>query len=92
VVDVIDSLPSISTINLCDNRLTDNTLMPLAEKLQSFKSLTFLDLSYNKMDDSSETIMVFLRSPECTLTTLQLNGSYDEFTSSVSLNLLLFFA
>ena len=64
----------MDTINLCDNRLTDITLMPLAEKLQSFKSLTFLDLSYNKMDDSSESIMEFLRSPDCTLTTLLLNG------------------
>ena len=51
------------------------TLMPLALKLPNFKCLTYLDLSYNKMDNCSESIMVYLRSFSCTLTTLLLNGA-----------------
>ena len=49
--------------------------MPLALKLPNFKCLTCLDLSYNKMDNSSESIMNYLRSPSCTLTALLLNGA-----------------
>ena len=74
IVEIIDRLPVIHSINLCDNRLTDETLMPLALKL-SFKQLTFLDLSFNKMDDSSETIIEYLQSSECTLISLLLNGA-----------------
>ena len=75
IVEIIDRLPVIHSINLCDNRLTDETLMPLALKLSSFKQLTFLDLSFNKMDDSSETIIEYLQSSECTLISLLLNGA-----------------
>ena len=75
IVEIIDRLPVIHSINLCDNRLTDETLMPLALKLSSFKHLTFLDLSFNKMDDSSETIIEYLQSDECTLISLLLNGA-----------------
>ena len=49
--------------------------MPLAVKLPYFKSLTALDLSFNKVDESSKTIMHYLRSPSCTLVTLLLNGA-----------------
>ena len=75
LIKVIDTLPAIQTIDLCDNRLTDITLIPLASKLINFKSLTHLDLSFNKMDDSSAAIMDFLRSEECKLFTLLLNGA-----------------
>jgi hypothetical protein len=75
VIEVLDMMPAIQSINLCDNRLTDDTLMALALKLPHFESLTFLDLSYNKMDDSSETIIEYLESDECKLQTLLLNGA-----------------
>jgi hypothetical protein len=75
VIKIIDQLPGIHTIDLCDNRLTDITLMPLATKLNKFKNLTYLDLSYNKIDESSSTIMSFIRNPECHLETLLLNGA-----------------
>jgi len=75
VVKIIDQLPGIHTIDLCDNRLTDITLMPLAMKLNKFKNLTYLDLSYNKIDESSSTFMSFIRNPECHLETLLLNGA-----------------
>jgi Ran GTPase-activating protein (RanGAP) involved in mRNA processing and transport len=75
LIKVMDTLPAIQTIDLCDNRLTDVTLIPLAAKLLQFKSLTHLDLSFNKMDKSSATIMDFLKSPDCQLYTLLLNGA-----------------
>lgn len=75
LVEIIDSLPSVSTVDLNDNRLTDVTLMPLMIKLVSMPSLTHLDLSYNKIDDSSEVIMTYIKSPDCTLQTLVLNGA-----------------
>lgn len=75
LITVIDSLPAIHTIDLCDNRLTDLTLVPLASKLIQFKSLTHLDLSFNKMDESSATIMDFLKSDDCKVFTLLLNGA-----------------
>lgn len=75
VIDVIDRLPSIQSVDFADNRLTDVTLMPLATKLQSMTSLTYLDLSFNKMDDSSATIMDYLRDESCQLRTLLLNGA-----------------
>lgn len=75
LIKVMDTLPAIQTIDLCDNRLTDQTLIPLAAKLLQFKSLTHLDLSFNKMDKSSATIMDFLKSEDCKLFTLLLNGA-----------------
>lgn len=75
VIEVIDKIPALHTINLADNRLTDATLMPLALKLPLLTSLTQLDLSFNKIDDSSETIMDYLRDENCKLRTLILNGA-----------------
>lgn len=75
LISVMETLPAIQTIDLCDNRLTDITLVPLAAKLIHFKSLTHLDLSFNKMDESSAAIMEFLRSDDCKLFTLLLNGA-----------------
>jgi len=75
ILKIIDQLPGIHTIDLCDNRLTDRTLMTLALKLNKFKNLIYLDLSYNKIDESSLTIMSFIRNPECQLETLLLNGA-----------------
>ena len=49
--------------------------MPLALKLPEFKFLTFLDLSYNKMDESSVSIIEYLQGGDCVLTTLLLNGA-----------------
>ena len=54
--------------------------MPLAHKLQKMPSLTYLDLSFNKMDDSSETIREYLMNESCHLGTLLLNGAdVDDF-------------
>ena len=75
VVLVLDLLPAVHIIDFHDNRLTDISLMPLAQKLLGLKHLVHLDLSFNKIDDSSATIMAYLRSSECKLQTLYLNGA-----------------
>ena len=77
---MVDKLPAVKIIDFSDNRLTDLTLMPLAHKLKRMHSLTYLDLSFNKMDDSSETIREYLMSESCNLGTLLLNGAdVDDF-------------
>jgi Ran GTPase-activating protein (RanGAP) involved in mRNA processing and transport len=75
IIDVIDELPALHSINLSDNRLTDVTLMPLASKLPLMETLTYLDLSFNKIDECSHTIMDYLRSESCKLRSLILNGA-----------------
>ncbi len=75
IIDVIDELPALHSINLSDNRLTDITLMPLASKLPLMDTLTYLDLSFNKIDECSHTIMDYLRSSSCKLRSLILNGA-----------------
>lgn len=49
VVSVIDSLPAIEAIDLSDNRMTDVSLCPLTVKLRTLRTLTHLDLSFNKV-------------------------------------------
>ncbi len=75
IVAVIDQLPAVESVDLCDNRLTDKSLMPLMKKLVNMPTLLYLDLSFNDMDDSSLTIQEFIRSPNCMLHTLLINGS-----------------
>lgn len=75
VIEVIDQLGDLETINFCDNRLTDISLMPLMEKLESLSQLTHLDLSFNKIDESSEVMINYLISPICRLKVLVLNGA-----------------
>lgn len=80
IINIIETLPNVKKINLRDNRLTDISLMPLALKLPKLTNLVYLDLSFNKMDDSSETLKDFLSSPDCKLHTLLLNGAdVDDF-------------
>jgi Ran GTPase-activating protein (RanGAP) involved in mRNA processing and transport len=72
---VLDTLPAVETVDLSDNRMTDVSIMPLTIKLRALTTLTHLDLSFNKMDDSSASIMKYISSKDCTLRTLKLNGS-----------------
>jgi hypothetical protein len=74
-VHIVDTLPGIRTLNLSDNRLTDITLLPLTEKLSAMKNLTHLDLSFNKIDESSKTLQEFLMKADCRLQTLILDGA-----------------
>jgi hypothetical protein len=58
--------------------------MPLVVKLRDLSHLIHLDLSYNKIDDSSEYLMDYLRDEKCTLQILVLNGACDDLLCRVS--------
>ena len=49
IISVIDALPAIEAIDLSDNRMTDTSLCPLTVKLRTLRTLTHLDLSFNKV-------------------------------------------
>eukprot|EP01038_Epipyxis_sp_PR26KG_P006849 gene6849-9376_t len=75
LIKIIDQLPAIKTVDLADNRLTDLSLVLLTNKLSNMKYLTYLDLSYNKIDKAAYTIDDFLQQDYCILRTLLLNGA-----------------
>ena len=75
IIDVLDILPCVESIDLQSNRLTDLSLIPLAEKLFDMKALTYLNLSGNDVDDSSAYLMEYVSSPFCTLKTFLLDSS-----------------
>ena len=74
LVDVIENLPLLSTLIICDNRLTDVSLTPLMLKLPALPLLMHLDLSYNKIDKCSEYLMDYIRNESCQLQVLVLDG------------------
>jgi hypothetical protein len=63
---------------------SDASLMPLVVKLRDLSHLIHLDLSYNKIDDSSEYLMDYLRDENCTLQILVLNGKICMYISITS--------
>ena len=75
IIEMIDSLPAVQSINFCDNRLTDVSLMPLTAKLPHLKTLTSLNLNENDIDESSATIIDYLSDQECPLIELFLDAS-----------------
>tara|TARA_B110000091_G_C13669318_1_gene413048 strand:+ start:204 stop:605 length:402 start_codon:yes stop_codon:yes gene_type:complete len=42
IVEVIDKLPAVESVDLCDNRLTDISLMPLMRKLVNVPTLLYV--------------------------------------------------
>jgi len=61
---VLDKLPSVDTLLLRDNRLTDDSLLELCEKVTHMPNITRLDISYNKIDESSKSILEYLQVSE----------------------------
>ena len=75
LVNIIEKLPLLQSVIVCDNRLTDLSLTPLMLKLPSLPNLMHLDLSYNKIDKCSEYLMSYLRDEACRLQILVLDGA-----------------
>lgn len=75
LIAVLPDLPAVEYIDFCDNRLTDTSLSELARMLNGLRSLTHLDLSFNKIDDCSGMILDYLRSSTCRLKTFLMNGA-----------------
>ena len=77
---VISGLPTVDTLLLRDNRLTDDSLTPLLEAVRELPRLTALDLSGNDMDDSAATLRDYLGSAYCKLRKLWLaTADIDDF-------------
>jgi len=58
VQKMYEKIPALlRSIDFSDNRLTDKTLIPFTNKLSH---LTYLDLSHDKIDESSKTLREYL--------------------------------
>lgn len=70
----ISALPSVESINLRDNNLTDNALHPILMALRNIEGVVELDLSQNKIDKkASEALATLLSDPTCRLSKLILD-------------------
>ena len=77
---ILEKLPQVDTLLLSDNRLTDDSLKDLCETVTHIHSLTHLDISFNDMDESSKTILEYLKNPNCNLKVLIMEHSdIDDF-------------
>ena len=77
---ILEKLPQCDTLMLGDNRLTDDSLTDLLEKVTHMPNLTHLDISFNDMDDSSKTILKYLSEEDCSLRILCMeNADIDDF-------------
>jgi Ca2+-binding EF-hand superfamily protein/Ran GTPase-activating protein (RanGAP) involved in mRNA processing and transport len=66
--ECLSNLPSIESLNLCDNALTDESLYPILKAVMKIKGLQELNLSRNKIDeDASEALAEYLSNPDCPL-------------------------
>ena len=59
-------MPNIESLNICDNRLTDESLGPILSAAAHIPTLTKLDVGSNKMDEeASEALANLLRTEDC---------------------------
>jgi hypothetical protein len=73
----LSDLPLMQELNLCDNRLTDVSLLPIMLSLSKREDLQSLDLSQNKIDsESAAAIAAFLgQRKNLSLTTFTLSAA-----------------
>lgn len=66
--ECLDKLPTIESLNLCDNSLTDESLYPILQAVMKIAGLQELNLSRNKIDEmASEALAEYLSNPACPL-------------------------
>lgn len=74
--DCLKDLPIVQHLDVTDNRLTDKSLVPLLNALESKTDLMTLNLSENKMDrDGSEALRSYLGKPDSSVISLVLSKS-----------------
>ncbi|XP_067836960.1 NACHT, LRR and PYD domains-containing protein 3-like [Heptranchias perlo] len=83
----------IQELELWDNGLTDSCTEDLSSALSTNRSLTVLDLGYNKLGDSGmKRLSVALRNPDCKIQELRLwsndltDSCTEDLSSAVSTN------
>ncbi|XP_067833222.1 NACHT, LRR and PYD domains-containing protein 3-like [Heptranchias perlo] len=65
----------IQELGLCDNDLSDSSTEDLSSALSAKRSLTVVDLSYNKLGDSGvKRLSAALSNPDCKIQKLHLDG------------------
>ena len=76
----IKSLPLLEGLNISDNNLTDQGLVPIIKSISTNKKLLFLDISRNKVDvETAKALLSFISSSECNLTHLIMaNANVDD--------------
>jgi Ran GTPase-activating protein (RanGAP) involved in mRNA processing and transport len=81
LADSIRDTPYIHSMNLSDNRLTDDGMKPILDVLVSLPVLVELDLSQNEIgSDTSEALAQYLGRADCPLLKLVLkNADVDDF-------------
>jgi hypothetical protein len=79
----LKELPFIESLNLADNRLTDEGLTPLLLQLSNLSSLNELNLSQNKVGkNAANALYDYLSSANCSLSSLILKqADIDDYES-----------
>jgi hypothetical protein len=77
----LSELPHVSSLNLCDNNLTDKSLSEIIQTISQMSQLTSLNLSVNKIDSRScQALAEYLLQPFCGLKSLNLHkADIDDF-------------
>jgi hypothetical protein len=77
----LSELPHVSSLNLCDNNLTDKSLSEIIQTICRMSHLTALNLSINKIDSQScKALAEYLLQPFCGLRSLNLHkADIDDF-------------
>jgi hypothetical protein len=83
--EVLNELPRVTIVNVRNNHLTDKSIQPLIETLSNQTHITELDLSNNKIDNSSAMALEgMIRAKTCPLRCLKL-GQADISDQELSL-------
>jgi Leucine-rich repeat (LRR) protein len=77
----LSNYKELTSLNLCDNSLTDACLPALFQAIARMENLKELNLSKNKIDKiSSQALAEYVKNPNCKLETLILEKSdIDDF-------------
>ena len=74
--EVVTELPRLTTVNVCDNNLTDSSMSILVQSLSNQKQITELDLSENDIDsETAEALLKLVGTMKCPLKVLKLSNA-----------------
>jgi len=87
---VVDDLPSLTKLNLRDNRLTDRGMGVFIHALAGQQRIVDVDISENKIDSASaDALTHYLMNPQCKLTKLCMsNADLDDDEIAIFMNAL----
>jgi hypothetical protein len=88
--DVVEDLPSLTKLNLRDNRLTDRGMGVFIHALAGQQRILDIDISENKIDSASaDALTHYLKDPHCKLAKLRMaNADLDDDEIAIFMNAL----